>query len=317
MKNQFIPLAASLAFAMFSNSGFAQQTGAAPWSGWARCQISVQGPGYSDQQTHTWTITGGAPTAQGAFQIYAATWAAVGGGSLTRTQGNQTLTAQWATNAPALSAPIAVFVRASDHHMFIQSRHAQQRSAGAVQGYQQLTISGKPQTPGKVAAEAFEWAFPVIAVSAPVAPDTNATANGSSTSPTTGSVGPMQPAGSQGTASCTWQFGQGSAAPAPPPTLTAQPIPTPGNPATTSPPTNNPPPANPPAPASGAPAPPILTATPLAPALLPLPVICALRGRSPQQKHRSCTSRSSLTPAPTSTRLLPPITRAAARRTSR
>ena len=236
MKKQLITLAASLALAQFSNGAFAQQAAAAAWAGWARCQITVQGPGYTDQQTHTWTIAGGAPTAQGAFQIYAGTWAVVGGGSLSRTQGTQTLMAQWATNGSSSSAPIAVFVRASDNRVFIQSRHSQLRSAAAIQGFQQVTIAGKPQTPGKIAAEAFEFAFPVIAVSAPVAPDTNATATGSSTSPVNGSVGPMQPAGSQATASCTWQFGQGSAAPAPPPTLTAPAIPTPGNPATTSPP---------------------------------------------------------------------------------
>jgi len=33
-----------------------------PWSGSARCEIAVQGPGYSEQQTHTWTLLGGAPT---------------------------------------------------------------------------------------------------------------------------------------------------------------------------------------------------------------------------------------------------------------
>jgi hypothetical protein len=196
----------------------------------------VQGPGYTDHQTHTWTITGGAPTAQGAFQIYAGTWSVVGSGSLTRTQGSQTLVAQWANNGPAIGAPIAVFVRASDKRVFIQSRHAQLRSAAAIQGFQQVTIAGKPQTPVKIDTAAFEWAFPFIAVSAPVAPDTNAAANGSSTTPVNGSVGVMQPAGSHGTASCTWQFGQGSAAPAPPPTLTAQAVPTPGDPTSTSPP---------------------------------------------------------------------------------
>jgi len=246
MRKYIVTLAACLLLAQFSNGAFAQQAAPAAWGGWARCQVTVQGPGYTDQQTHTWTIAGGAPTAQGAFQIYAGTWAVVGGGSLSRTQGTQTLTAQWATNGPNISAPIAVFVRASDNRMFIQSRHAQLRSASAIQGYQQLTVAGKPQTPGKIAAEAFEWAFPVIAVSAPVPPDRNAMATGSSTSPVNGSVGPMQPAGSQATASCTWQFGQGSAAPAPPPSLTAQAIPTPGNPATTTPPPNNPPGTTPP-----------------------------------------------------------------------
>jgi hypothetical protein len=72
----------------------------APWAGWARCQINVSSPGYSDQQTHTWMITGGAPAVEGAFRVYQGTWSVVGGGSLQRTQGGQTLKAQWATNGP-------------------------------------------------------------------------------------------------------------------------------------------------------------------------------------------------------------------------
>jgi hypothetical protein len=117
---------------------------------------------------------------------------------------------------------MAVFVRASDGRMFVQSRHAQLRSAGAVAGYQQLTIDGKPQTPGKIGSEAFEWAFPLVEVDSK-----GKTISASSTPIVNGSVGYMQPAGSHGTASCTWQFGQGAAAPAPPSTLAARPVPTP------------------------------------------------------------------------------------------
>jgi hypothetical protein len=224
-----LALALTLSIATVDLAG-AQQSAApqASWAGWARCQINVTGPGYTDQQTHTWMITGGTPIVQGAFSVYPGTWSAVGGGSLQRTQGKQTLMAQWATNSPNMSAPIAVFVRASDKRMFIQARHAQLRGAASVQGYQQLTIDGKPQTPGTIAAEAFEWAFPQVAVSRPN-PTASLIANGSSTPVVTGSVGLMQPAGSHATASCTWQFSQGTA-PAPPPTLTAQSIPTPAAP---------------------------------------------------------------------------------------
>jgi hypothetical protein len=111
--------------------------------------------------------------------------------------------AQWTTNAPAMTAPIAIFVRASDGRMFIQPRHAQVRGRGAIQGYQQLTIDGKAQTPAKIAAEAFEWTFPVVEV-----PASSTTVSGSSTPAVTGSVGHMQPAGSRATASCTWQYVQ-------------------------------------------------------------------------------------------------------------
>jgi hypothetical protein len=200
----------------------------ASWAGWARCEIKVSGQGYSDQQTHTWVLGGGSPTVSGAFRVYPATWSVVGGGSLQHSQGTQTLVAQWATTAQNLSAPLAVFVRALDKRTFIQARHAQVRAPQAVNGFQQLTIDGKPQMPGKIGAEAFEWAFPVVDVSRPK-PGENPTANGSSTPVVNGKVGYMQPAGTQASASCTWQFSQGFPAPAPPPAVTAQPIPTPGS----------------------------------------------------------------------------------------
>lgn len=198
----------------------------APWSGWARCEINVNGQGYSDQQTHTWIITGSKSTVSGAFRVYPATWSVIGGGSLQQTKGNQTLMAQWSTTAQNISAPLAVFVRASDKRMFIQARHAQLRARNAINGYQQLTIDGKPQTPGKIAAEAFEWAFPVVEVSRPK-PAAEAIANGSSKPVVNGKVGFMQPAGTQAAATCEWHFGQGAAGPAPPAEVPAEPVPTP------------------------------------------------------------------------------------------
>jgi len=110
--------------------------------------------------------------------------------------------------------------------MFIQARHTQTRAARSVNGYQQQIIDGKPQKPGTISAEAFEWAFPVVEVSRPK-PGDPATANGSSTPLVNGKVGYVQPAGTQATASCTWQFGEGPAAPAPPPAVATQSTPTP------------------------------------------------------------------------------------------
>jgi hypothetical protein len=193
-----------------------------PWAGWARCQVDVQGPGYMDQQIHTWTVTGGTPAIEGAFRVYSGTWSVVGAGSLQRTQGKQTLVAEWATTVQGMSAPMAVFVRASDGRMFIQARHAQLRSPGAVAGYQQVTIDGKSQPPGRIAAEAFESSFPLVDGTS-----TSTRLGGSSSPRVNGSVGYMQPAGSRGTASCAWQFGQGAAAPGAPSTLAPRVIPTP------------------------------------------------------------------------------------------
>ena len=172
-----------------------------PWSGQAQCKITVQGPGYSHQETHTWTMSGGAATLQGAIHLFPATWSVSGQGSLQRTQGAQTLKAQWTTNASLPNAPIALFVRASDGKLVIKSGHAQLRAKGGVSGTQQVTINGVAQTPAPISLEAFEWSFPGAEVAA-----TSKTIHGSQTVPTNGSVGPMQPGGSQGTAACTWSF---------------------------------------------------------------------------------------------------------------
>jgi len=224
-KFTLLVLVSSVLIALASTAAAQQSASQGPWGGWARCEISVSGQGYSDHQTHTWTISSSTSTVSGAFRVYPATWSVAGSGSVQRSQGNQSSIVQWATSAQNLSAPLAVFVRASDGRMFIQARHTQTRAPGAVSGYQQVTIDGKPQKPGTISAEAFEWAFPVVEVSRPK-PGDPATANGSSTPPVNGKVGYMQPAGTQATASCTWQFGQGSAAPAPPPAVATQPTPT-------------------------------------------------------------------------------------------
>jgi hypothetical protein len=200
----------------------AAQTPPPSWAGWARCQVDVQGPGYVERRVHTWTSNSGTPTVEGAFRVYPGTWSVVGGGSLQRTQGTQTLVAQWAINGTMTNAPLAVFVRASDGRMLLQARHAQLRAPGAVAGYQQQTIDGKPQTPGRLSGEGFEFAFPLID-----APATDKSVSGRGSPQVNGSVGFMQPAGSRGTAACTWTFGQGTAAPAPPPALAAVPVPSP------------------------------------------------------------------------------------------
>ncbi len=148
------------------------------------------------------------------MQIQAGTWSVTGKGSLERTQGQQTLKAQWTTNVQGMSAPIATFIRASDGKRIIKSWHSQLRGRGAVNGSQQLIIAGKPEPPGTISLEAFEWAFPLIEL-----PSTQKTITGSNSPKVTGSVGPMQPEGSQATATCTWSFSQGPAPPLPAATL--------------------------------------------------------------------------------------------------
>ncbi len=172
-----------------------------PWTGWARCDIDVGGAGYNDRQTHLWMLSGVAPTVQGAMRIYPATWSVVGQGSLTRSNGRQSLAADWTKSVPGESALIAVIVRASDGRMLIKPWHAQLRVRDAVTVTQQLTIDGVAQKPSAIGVEAFEWSFPTVEDSAGAVQT-----NGTSSPLVAGPVGPMQPAGARGTSSCSWQF---------------------------------------------------------------------------------------------------------------
>ena len=221
VRRSLLATVAPMVAPMVARPALAQSVQSSPlgWAGWMRCDVNVQGPGYTDQMTHTW-VMGGAPTVDGAFRVYPGTWSVAGGGGLHRTRGTTSLNAQWAANVQPLSAPFAVYVRASDGKMFIQSRHTQLRARGAIQGYQQQTVAGKTQRPAPISLEAFEWLFPALEV-----PAARTTLSGSMTLPTTGSVGVMQPAGSQGTSKCSWEFGQGAAAPAPPPAVPARAVP--------------------------------------------------------------------------------------------
>ncbi len=185
------------------------------WNGWAQCKINVQGPNaYAHQETHTWQITGGAPTSEGVIRLYPATWSETGQGGFQKKQVGQSLFASWTTNATGVSGPIAFFFRASDHKLIVKSGHAQLRVHGGVTGTQQQIVGDKPSPAAPIALEAFEWPFPAVGGAfRPMrkgVPLKELRIEGSNSAPTTGSVGPMQPGGSQGTAACTWAFVQGS-----------------------------------------------------------------------------------------------------------
>ena len=201
--SKFAVIVWALTGCLFSGVALAQ-TAKSPtegWSGSAKCEVKVQGAGYSDRQLHTWTMAGGTPKVEGAFRVYPATWTDTGEGSFQRTQGNQTLSAQWTTNAPGMDAPIGVFLRASDGKLIISSRHAQLRARNAITGEQRQTVDGKPRTPTPIGLEAFEFSFPVVEGTSKTR-----TISGTSTPAVTGNVGPMQPAGATATASCSWKF---------------------------------------------------------------------------------------------------------------
>jgi hypothetical protein len=174
------------------------------WSGQAQCQLSVQSPSYSYQEVQTWILSG-TPTMQGAMQVYPGTWSVTGQGGKQDRLGLQTTTIQWTTSVPPMTAPIAVFVRASDNQLIIKSWHAQLRADAAVSGSRQVILAGRAQSPSLVSFPEYEWQFPIIQ-DAP----TSTGVSGTSSTPNTAGIGPMQPAGLQATADCTWQFTKSS-----------------------------------------------------------------------------------------------------------
>ncbi|HEX2852855.1 MAG TPA: hypothetical protein VHO24_06435 [Opitutaceae bacterium] len=204
---------------------------AASWAGSIRCEIEIEGPGYSDQQTHTWTLTGGTPANQGAIALHPATWSVTGQGWFERVQGAQTSSGRWTTNVPAMpNAPISVFIRASDSRLIIKAGHAQLRASGKVTGTQQTVAAGKVVSSGALAFDAYEFAIPVIEDTA-----TATQISGSNSSEVSGSLGPMQPGGSRVKVTCVWELGKGSAKPLPPPTMTPRPPPSGGQPSPSTP----------------------------------------------------------------------------------
>jgi hypothetical protein len=198
--------AALLAVALLGSAslGLAQAPPAANWRGWATCDVTVTGPGYRDQQTHKWRTTGGAPKKSGAFDIYPGTWSVTGGGNLERTQGSQTLRAEWKRTVADRPAPISVVVRASDGAILIGASHAQLRAKNGVTGMQEVRVDGKVTSHVPIGLEAFEYAFP----SSQAAAKSPHVTGDRSESPV-GSFGPLQPAGSKVEVRCLWDFQRG------------------------------------------------------------------------------------------------------------
>ncbi len=192
------------------------------WSGQAQCQLNMQGSDYVHQETQTWTITGASTSAPRTMPVFPGTWSVAGQGTTQRSVGPQSLAAQWTTKVPATSAPIAVFVRASDNRLIIKLWHSQLRLEGAISGARQVVSASVPPTQYPIELAAFEWPFPPIEDVA-----TSTTVSGSSNVTIPGTLLPLQSPGNNGTANCTWQFRKGAASPAPlANNLSIKPIPT-------------------------------------------------------------------------------------------
>ncbi|HEX6822715.1 MAG TPA: hypothetical protein VF123_11710 [Candidatus Sulfotelmatobacter sp.] len=167
------------------------------WSGQAQCQVTVQSQGYIHQETQTWTLTGGAPTQQGAMQIYPATWSVTGQGSAQRPP----LLAQWASNVSPMSAPLSIFVRASDNRLIIKTWHTQLVAVGGISAVRQIGA-----TQSTTSSAAYEWTFPQIE-----ADPTQQAVIGTGAINVPGNATAIPSASPSGTANCTWNFSKGAA----------------------------------------------------------------------------------------------------------
>lgn len=188
----------------------------AAWSGWARCEIDIRGPGYTDNETHTWFVSNASPATPGS-----GSWSAAGGGSLD--QGNPAQTSQhgaWSIGANvANGARYGVIVNPGT--LEIRPLHAQLRQSNGINGYVQQTIGNAPRTPTPISVTEYEWGFPLVR-----GPSGHPTLTGASTSSPKIGWGPMQASGSVVTARCSWSLADGNVPPPPPP-VTAPPAPTP------------------------------------------------------------------------------------------
>jgi hypothetical protein len=177
----------------------AQAPTAAPiWTGSIRCDIDIKGPGYVNHQTHTWTLTGAIPPGGGVLD-YPATWSVSGEGSLLPTTSNNA-SATWKTQGSAAGVRLGIFVRA-DRQVVVLARHGQLNVPNGTTG---VRLGAPPATPVPIAATVSEWRpFPTIV---DAAASTHIT--GRSVTPATERLDALQPAGSQGQASCSWDLAQ-------------------------------------------------------------------------------------------------------------
>jgi len=207
---------------------------AAGWSGWARCELDIRGPGYENKETHTWivsNVTGNTMATQGP-----GTWSAAGKGMLDvgnpQTSHNHS---EWSVNGNSSNGRFGVSV--NNGVLTLRPYHSQLGTSSGISGYSVYTANNNTRAPTYYTATEYEWAFPVVQ-----GPATNQTLIGSSSGVSAAGWGSQRLSGSTMNVSCQWTFANGST-PALPPPVAAVPIPVPGSPPPPPPPP--PPPATP------------------------------------------------------------------------
>ena len=171
-----------------------------PWSGQMQCVLSVRGPNYQDDQTHTWRIIPGSPVLNGVFRQWPAVWSVQGSGNRTLDTG---VSETWKSAVPPTNAPLAFSVNTVTGQMRIGSQHGLLNINGAITGStggRALPIIGALQ----------EWPFPIVDDVA-----TATTISGTRTRNAPNASGWRQPPGVPTTEACTWRFDKTPATNAP------------------------------------------------------------------------------------------------------
>jgi hypothetical protein len=184
--------------ALFAQGSPAQ----ALWSGQAQCVVVAKSADYQDEQTHTWTLTGAAPTPPppGTAQVYytwPATWVVRGGGLKTIPTARDSQE-RW-TIASEMNATLRFTEIAGQP---VRLRIGADGQRGAPLGSIRVTeVSGRTRD-----ASVQPWPFPAIEDNA-----TNTTISGTSTRtfPEGFGVGWGQPPKVITTATCMWSFTRG------------------------------------------------------------------------------------------------------------
>ena len=183
------------------------QTPADGWSGQVQCVVSVRGPAYQDDQTHTWVLSG-PPTVRNDFRDYPATWTLSGSGSRTPVSARATAAGageSWTSSAPGVSTSITIFVPTGTTTIRIAAAQRPVRATGGLRG-SSASISG----------DITEWRFQFIDIADGA---TRSSLTGSRTQTRTDQIGPRQPPGSPVTETCSWNLTKGTAAITPNKTL--------------------------------------------------------------------------------------------------
>jgi hypothetical protein len=170
-----------------------------PWSGQVQCVLSASGPGYQDEQTHTWRLTGEPPRVAGSVRFWPAVWSVQGKGQRLLSPQTRTAAAKggpsesWTTVVPDASAPLAIYEYPGTGTFRIHSQHTQVVVDAGIQ----VTASSGQTSAGRV----WEWTVPSI-----VEDVKKKEINGSTTRTVTNGPGWRRPSDATTTETCTWSF---------------------------------------------------------------------------------------------------------------